>query len=147
MRERRPVGVVNRWASFKPPIRALSWRERHRAGRSQQSLHGMFCPDKSLYKPHSGYIHFQMWKSLQKPQASKQKPKQNQDRRHNVLCTRFEVLCLKHSQGELFDLDKVFSSIWVGIDWARCGASIMRDSSREVRQASVKSWLLSLFPY
>lgn len=72
-------------SSFKPLIHALSWGEKHRAGRRQQSPLGVFCPDKPL----SEHIHFQMWKSLEKKRG-KLLP----------LVRDLEVLGFRYGQGE-----------------------------------------------
>lgn len=108
----RHVGVVSRWAPSS--LQFMPWAGDRGTEQGQVSSHFMecFCPDKSLYKPHSRYIHFQMWKSLQKRQPNKRKTS-NKTKTGGILSPVqevFEVLCLKQSQGELFDLGKVFSS-------------------------------------
>lgn len=89
---------------FKPANHVLSWGEKRRAGRRQQSLLRVFCPGELL----PAYIHFQKGMSLKKNNKKKYKRRQI-----IATCTGLEILGFRNSQGESdvrFDLGEVLFS-------------------------------------
>lgn len=144
----RHVGVVSRWAPSS--LQFMPWAGDRGTEQGQVSSHFMECfiqinlfinliPGISIFK--CGNLSKNLNQTKEKPQT---KPRQE------AYCPLYRK-CLK-----CYALSRVKESCLtlarsflarLGRDWARCGASTLRDSSEEVKQASVKSWLLSLFPY